>query len=93
MTYHELRQQQYEKIVDEAIYISRASEGSISSDWVMEQPIFIRKKYYKQLREEIEKREEKINRRKMGTSKKGGPSYSKNRRSVNPEDIVTSNDS
>ena len=43
MTYHELRQQQYEKIVDEAIYISRASEGSISSDWVMEQPIFIRK--------------------------------------------------
>ena len=54
----------YEKIVDEAIYISRASEGAVSVDWVMNQPIFIRKKYFKQMQEEIQKREEKINKRK-----------------------------
>ena len=80
----------YEKIVDEAIYISRASEGAVSVDWVMNQPIFIRKKYFKQMQEEIQKREEKINKRKaIGKGK--GPSYSKNSRSVDPADIVAQN--
>lgn len=90
LTFEELRQQMYEKIVDEAIYISRASEGAVSAEWVMNQPIFIRKKYYKQMREEIEKREEKINKNKRKTSGKKGPSYSKNSRSVSPDDIVRS---
>lgn len=79
----------YEKIVDEAIYISRASEGAVSAEWVMQQPIFIRKKYYKQMQEEIQKREEKMNRRKKTGTR--GPSYSKNSRSVNPADIVAQN--
>ena len=41
----EIRQKMYENIVDEALFISRASEGAVSAEWIMSQPIFIRKKY------------------------------------------------
>lgn len=47
----------YENIIDETLFISRASEGAVSAEWIMEQPIFIRKKYVKAFSEELKKRE------------------------------------
>ena len=79
----------YENIVDEAVYIARASEGAMSVEWVMNQPVFIRKKYFKQMQEEVAKREERMNKKR--SPNKGGPSYAKNSRSVNLNDIVTQN--
>ena len=52
----EIRQRLYENIVDEAMYIARGSEGAVSLDWVMNQPIFIRKKYLDQMKDEIKER-------------------------------------
>nr|DAQ11253.1 MAG TPA: hypothetical protein [Bacteriophage sp.] len=46
----------YENIVDETLFIARASEGAVSADWIMEQPIFIRKKYVKSFIKEMEER-------------------------------------
>ncbi len=56
-TAHEIRQQLYENIISEALFISRASEGAVSAEWVMQQPIFIRKKYVKSFNEELKERE------------------------------------
>ena len=56
----EVRQNLYEKIIDEAMFISRASEGSVSLEWIMEQPIFVRKKYAEQFKDELEKRKQKL---------------------------------
>lgn len=64
MTYHQVRKQMYENIIDEALFISRASEGSVSAEWLMEQPIFIRKKYAEFFQKEIKEREAKMNNRK-----------------------------
>ena len=64
MTYHQVRKQMYENIIDEALFISRASEGSVSAEWLMEQPILIRKKYAEFFQKEIKEREAKINSRK-----------------------------
>lgn len=47
----------YENIVDETLFIARASEGAVSADWVMSQPIFIRKKYVEAFQEEIKERD------------------------------------
>lgn len=55
-----MRQQKYEKIIDETLYVARASEGSISADWVMEQPIFIRTKYVEQLDKEMQERKKQM---------------------------------
>lgn len=55
-----MRQNKYEKIVDETLYIARASEGAISADWIMEQPIFIRTKYVEQLDKEMKERQKQI---------------------------------
>ena len=52
----EIRQQMYENIVDETLFIARASEGAVSADWIMEQPVFIRKKYVKSFIKEMEER-------------------------------------
>ena len=52
----EIRQKLYENIVDEAMYIARGSEGAVSLDWVMDQPVFIRKKYLKQMEDEVAER-------------------------------------
>lgn len=46
----------YENIVDETLFIARASEGAVSADWIMKQPIFIRKKYVKSFIKEMEER-------------------------------------
>ena len=59
-TYQEVRQKLYERIVDEAVFIARASEGAVSAEWVMEQPVFIRAKYVQQFNEELEEREKKL---------------------------------
>lgn len=51
----------YENIIDEVIFISRASEGSVTSEWIMNQPIFIRKKYLESFEKELKDREKKLN--------------------------------
>ena len=60
----EIRQRLYENIVDEAMYIARGAEGSISLDWVMSQPVFIRKKYLKEMKDELVERRKLLDKRK-----------------------------
>ena len=57
-TKHELRKQLYENILDEVLFVSRASEGAVSAEWVMNQPIFIRKKYVESFTKELQEREQ-----------------------------------
>ena len=59
-TFHEIRQIVYENIIDEVLFIARASEGAVSVDWVMEQPIFIRKKYVDVFNKELKEREARL---------------------------------
>lgn len=54
----------YEHIVDEAVFIARASEGAISTDWIMSQPISIRKKFVDSFKEELEERKKKVESKK-----------------------------
>ena len=58
-----MRQQKYERIIEETTYIARASEGAISADWVMDQPIFIRTKYVEELDKEMKERQKELNNR------------------------------
>jgi hypothetical protein len=58
-----MRQQKYERIIEEVLYIARASEGSISADWVMQQPIFIRTKYVEQLDKEMKERQKNLDKK------------------------------
>nr|DAY49385.1 MAG TPA: hypothetical protein [Caudoviricetes sp.] len=51
-------------MIDEALFISRASEGAVSAEWVMQQPIFIRKKYVETFTEELRERERLLQSRK-----------------------------
>jgi len=57
----EIRQKLYENIVDEAMYVARGSEGAVSLEWLMDQPIFIRKRYLAQMKEEIAERKRMLN--------------------------------
>lgn len=59
-----MRQQRYEQIIDETLYIARASEGAISADWVMGQPIFVRTKYVEKLDEEMQERQKQLDKKK-----------------------------
>ncbi len=62
-----MRHDHYERIIDETLFISRASEGAVSAEWIMEQPIFIREKYVKSFEKELKDRQaefEKHNRKK-----------------------------
>lgn len=61
VTFSELRQRQYENIVDETLFIARASENAVSAEWLMGQPIFIRKKYLEAFKKEVKERESKLN--------------------------------
>ncbi len=54
----------YENIVDETLFVSRASEGSVSAEWLMSQPIFIRKKYVDVFSKELKEREKALNQSK-----------------------------
>ena len=60
-TLQEIRQRLYENIIDETLFISRASEGAVSAEWLMNQPIFIRKKYVESFNKEIKEREARLN--------------------------------
>ena len=62
-TLQEIRQRLYENIIDETLFISRASEGAVSAEWIMQQPIFIRKKYVESFSKELKEREAKLNRK------------------------------
>lgn len=59
----EIRQKLYENIIDEAMYIARGSEGAVSLDWVMHQPVFIRKKYVQEMKDEIDERKKLLENR------------------------------
>ena len=48
------------------MYIARGAEGAVSLDWVMGQPIFIRKKYFDQMKEEIKERNKILQNRNKG---------------------------
>lgn len=63
-SFREMRQQKYERIVEETTYIARASEGAISADWVMQQPIFVRTKYVEELDKEMKERQAELNKKK-----------------------------
>lgn len=56
----EVRQRLYENIIDEALFVSRASEGAVSAEWLMNQPIFIRKKYVDSFTKELKDRERRL---------------------------------
>lgn len=53
----------YENIVDETLFIARASEGAVSAEWIMEQPIMIRKKYVETFTNELKEREKRLKQR------------------------------
>jgi len=59
-TPQEVRQKLYENIVDEAMYIARGADGSVSLDWIMNQPVFIRKKYFKEMQDEVKERKKML---------------------------------
>lgn len=59
-----MRKQKYNNIIDEVVFVARASEGAISVDWLLTQPIFIRNKYVKDFEEELKEREKKLNKAK-----------------------------
>ena len=63
-TYQEVRQQLYENVIDEAMFVARASEGAVSLECIMQQPIFIRKKYVQDLKEELDERKKKMEQKK-----------------------------
>lgn len=54
----------YERIIDETLFIARASEGAVSAEWVMEQPIFVRQKYVEQFDKEIKERQKQLEQNK-----------------------------
>lgn len=60
-TYLEMRNEACNNILDEVLFIARATEGAVSVDWVMNQPIGVRKKYVKDLSEELKKRQAELN--------------------------------
>ena len=59
-----MRQQRYERIIEETTYIARASEGAISAEWIMQQPIFVRTKYVDELDNEMKERQKDLNKKK-----------------------------
>ena len=59
-SFQEVRQKIYENIIDETMFIARASEGAVSAEWLMEQPIFVRKKYVESFTKELKDREARL---------------------------------
>lgn len=55
-----MRQERYERIIDETLFISRASEGAVSAEWVMNQPIFVREKYVSTFEKELKERQQQL---------------------------------
>lgn len=42
------------------MFIARASEGAVSMEWILTQPIAIRKKYVEQFTEELKERQKRM---------------------------------
>lgn len=59
-----MRQDRYERIIDETLFISRASEGAVSAEWVMDQPIFVRTKYVESFEKELKERQQQLEKHK-----------------------------
>ena len=68
-TYLEMRQDACKHIIDDMIFISRASEGAISIAWLQNQPIYIRMRCKEAMVKELKDREAKLNLR--AADKKG----------------------
>lgn len=51
------------------MFISRASEGAVSLQWVMDQPIFIRKKYLDSFTKEVKDRKDEMEHRKASKAR------------------------
>jgi len=66
-----VRQQLYENIVDEAMFVARASEGAVSLEWIMNQPIFIRKKYVEDFQQEMKERKQRMETKKSSRGRHG----------------------
>ena len=62
-SFQQMRQNKYERIIEETVYIARASEGAISADWIMQQPIFVRTKYVEELDKEMKERQKQLNKK------------------------------
>ena len=71
-TFQQMRQLRYERIIDETLFIARASEGAVSADWVMQQPIFIRSKYVEELDKEMKERQKLLNNKKWLSNGESG---------------------
>jgi len=68
-TFHDMRQDRYERIIDETLFISRASEGAVSAEWVMQQPIFVREKYVAAFEKELKERQQELDKAAARRSK------------------------
>lgn len=68
-TFRELRQKKYDDILDECIFIARASEGAISVEWVLSQPIFTRLRLVEDFKKELKRREEALNNRNQSNNR------------------------
>ena len=42
------------------MFIARASDGAVSMEWILSQPISIRKKYFEQFNEELKERQKRM---------------------------------
>lgn len=59
-----MRQERYKNILDELVFVARASEGSVSVEWLKDQPILMRHKYVEDFKKELEEREKSLNKKK-----------------------------
>lgn len=59
-----MRQERYKNILDELVFVARASEGSVSVEWLKDQPIMMRRKYVEDFKKELEEREKSLNKKK-----------------------------
>ena len=57
MTFMELRQNKYNSITDEMLFIASASNGAISVDWLNNQPIRTRARYFEEFKKIEDERE------------------------------------
>lgn len=54
----------YDRIVDECVFISRASEGTVTTEWVMNQPVSVRERFVKMFNEELQERKSRMESKK-----------------------------
>lgn len=57
VTAMELRQRAYDSITDDMLWVASASHGAISVDWLMDQPIRTRLRYYDEFKRIEEERD------------------------------------